>query len=83
MTKPIFTNKSIRLSHVRIFDLADELQILEQDLVELLYTIDQSRTYVALGHKSLLGFCMNRLRFSRTQSQRIVTLVRRYEPTAS
>ena len=53
----------------------------ERSLIEMLHAIDQQRYYIRFGYKSLTGFCRYGLRFSKTQTQRIVTQVRRYEPT--
>ena len=64
-------------------DRADDLHQQEEGLVELLYEIDQNKFFVRFGYKSLRGFCIGGLKFSKTQSQRIVTKVRRYEPTSN
>ena len=62
-------------------DLAQEIHARERMLIAQLYSIDQKKYYVRFGFKSLSGFCIRVLGFSRTQTQRIVTQVRRYEPT--
>lgn len=62
--------------------MADQILEDETALVRILYQIDQQRFYVRYGYKSLMGFCQLGLRFSKTQSQRLVTVVRRYEPAA-
>ncbi len=84
MTKQLFheiDHKALQRTHIRIFELGDRVHSAEKDLIEALYEIDQTRTYIRLGYRSLLGFCIDALWFSRTQAQRIVTQVRRYEPT--
>ena len=62
-------------------DLSDLIHEKESELVAKLYRIDRQRLFVLYGFKSLTGFCLKHLRFSRTQTQRIVTRVRRFEPT--
>jgi hypothetical protein len=64
-------------------EMADEIHRLEKNLIEKLYEIDRNRFYVWFGYNSLMGFCNLGLRFSKTQSQRIVTQVRRFEPIES
>lgn len=56
---------------------ADVIHEAEHGLILLLDEIDRDRFYVRYGYKSLKGFCHQHLRFTRTQSQRIATLVRR------
>jgi hypothetical protein len=60
---------------------SDQIQTMERELVEKLYEIDQKRFFVRYGYKSLTAFCCRGLRFGETQTQRLVTQVRRYEPT--
>ena len=62
----------------RAVEVADRMQEYEQLLIEMLYEIDRNRYYVLYGFNSLLGFCNRALKLSRTQSQRIVTSVRRH-----
>lgn len=71
--------KIVRDSLLHATEAADQIQEIEKKLVILLYEIDQKRFYVRFGYKSLMGFCMQGLNFTKTQSQRIVTNVRRYE----
>lgn len=59
-------------------DVADKMQEYETMLIEMLYEIDLNRYYVLYGFNSLMGFCNRALNLSRTQSQRIVTNVRRH-----
>lgn len=61
--------------------LSDEMHQREEMLIQKLKLIDEKRFYVRFGYKSLRSFCQKSLRFTETQSQRIVTQVRRYEPT--
>ncbi|MGZ3727316.1 MAG: hypothetical protein ACXWQQ_16060 [Pseudobdellovibrio sp.] len=62
-------------------EVADELHKAENDLVRILLEIDRNKFYIRVGFKSLSGFCHHALHLSETQAQRIVTRVRRYEPT--
>lgn len=62
-------------------DLTDQIKKYENELVKALLQIDQHRYYIRYGYKSLRGFCIQGLNFGETQAQRIVTLVRRSEPT--
>ena len=59
---------------------AKQLHRFERELIQLLIAIDQNRVYRSFGHKSLRGFCEHGLGFTKVQSQRIVTIVRRAEP---
>lgn len=61
----------------------DALHECEEKLVRILSDIDQNRFFIRAGYKSLTGFCINVLLLSKTQTQRIVTKVRRYEPTSN
>ena len=93
MTKPKFKQFKANIdrdSLNRAVDVADRMQEYEKLLIEMLYEIDRNRYYVRYGFNSLLGFCNRALNLSRTQSQRIVTSVRRHvgnsqraEPTAN
>ena len=62
-------------------DLASEIHEKEQTLIRKLQHIDQRKFYLRYGYKSLSGFCIKDLKFSKTQTQRIVAQVRRYIPT--
>jgi hypothetical protein len=62
-------------------NISEEILILEEKLIEYLIEIDEKRFFVRYGYKSLMGFCNHGLKFSRTQSQRLVTQVRRARPT--
>lgn len=73
--------KIIRDSLLQATEIADQIHKIELDLIKMLFQIDQQRFYVRFGFKSLMGFCQHGLKFSKTQSQRIVTCVRRYSPT--
>ncbi len=74
--------KTIRTKLNEAINLAEEIHRKEQELIQKLYVIDKKRYYVFCCLKSLSGFCLKDLGFSKTQTQRIVTQVRRYEPTA-
>jgi hypothetical protein len=64
-------------------ECADRIHQQEKELVGQLRFIDFKRYYVRFGYNSLSGYVRYGLRFSRTQTQRIVTAVRRPEPTAN
>ncbi len=86
MTKQLFDDihpKTIRLLHIRFFNLADELLAQEEKLIHALYELYKIKTFKRLGHKSLLGFCVQSLKLPRTQSQRLVTKVSRFDPRLS
>lgn len=74
--------KVLRQKHAEILELANRAHLAEVELIEALLEVDHYRYFVWLGYKSLRGYCTGALRFSKTQSQRIVTQVRRLEPTA-
>lgn len=83
MTRHRFYLSDIKTVRTRLYaveDLAEEIHKKEKELIEKLYIIDQKRYYVLYGFKSLRGYCEKALRLTRTQAQRIVTKVRRYEP---
>lgn len=73
--------KQLREIHHLITEKADLLQNEEKELIAMLYNFDRRRAYIRFGYKSLLGYCNHGLRFTRTQSQRLTTQVRRYVPT--
>lgn len=73
--------KFIRDSLNEAVQLSVEIHEKEKALVQKLHSIDQQKFYVRYGYKSLTGFCRYGLGFSKTQTQRIVSQVRRYEPT--
>ncbi len=75
------TNQNlVRDSLMRVVDLSDRILENEKVLVEMLYEIDQQKFYVLFGYKSLMGFCTQGLRLTKTQSQRVVTNVRHHIP---
>lgn len=69
--------KIVRDSLLQATELADHIHLSEAELIKRLSEIDQKRFYVRFGYKSLMGFCQHGLKFSKMQSQRIVTNVRR------
>jgi hypothetical protein len=85
----VMTKERLRNFHPRLvrcalneaIEKADEIHILEKELVLILKEIDTKRFYARAGQKSLRGFCNKVLQFSETQSQRLTTIVRRSEPT--
>jgi hypothetical protein len=70
--------RDIRSAYKRTKAITSAIKKLELDLVCELAVIDKRRYYVRLGIKSLRGYCYKFLRFTRPQSQRLATLVRRY-----
>ncbi len=60
-------------------EVSMQIHALEKELIQLLYEIDRQKFYVRLGFKSLRSFCLQSLKFGRTQSQRLVTRVRQSE----
>ncbi len=73
--------KIVRDTVHRSVETADQILPLEQKLILQLEGIDSQRLYVRLGYKALRPFCVQHLRFTRTQAQRIATEVRRYRTT--
>ncbi len=79
MTKPKFhNNKKSPIQEIlwKSVEEADCIHEMENKLIDILKEIDANRYFVLVGYKSLMGFCKYTLRFSRTQSQRIVKRVR-------
>ena len=62
---------------------ADRMKNAERNLIEHLFEVDRNRFYVWLGFKSFRAYCIEFLKLGRTQSQRIVTQVRRLGPTVN
>ena len=80
MTKPRLRHKhfkDIRDLHREAICTGDRMHQAEMELIELLAFIDRDRTFITLGPKSLRGYIESALRFTRPQSQRLATLVRR------
>lgn len=69
--------KLVRDSLNEVIGLSQDLQHQEYLLIEKLRVIDRRRFFVRYGYRSLRGFLVHCLYFSRTQAQRIVTEVRR------
>ena len=76
-----FDPKMVRERLNEAVDLAGAIHNSEKNLIQMLYKIDQEKFYIRYGFNSLTGFCRFGLHFSKTQAQRIVTQVRRFEPT--
>ena len=76
-----FDQNQVRTTLENSIFIADQLLANEKRLIHQLYEIDQKKFFILYGYKSLMGYCNFALRLSRTQSQRIVSNVRRYEPT--
>lgn len=85
MTRQKFLiNHRVPRNHLNeVIDLATSIQEQEAILIKKLVLIDNEKYYVWAGYNSLSGFCKFSLRFSKTQSQRLVTQVRRTEPTVN
>lgn len=64
---------TLRQARARAFSM----QAKERELIAELVIIDRNKFFVHFGYKSLSGFCCKFLKISRTQTQRIVTRVRR------
>ena len=71
--------KLIRDKLHNAIDLSKNIHELENQLIVLLKEIDKNRFYVRFGYNSLRGFCERDLNFTRTQSQRLATLVRQFD----
>ena len=81
--KHYYTNPKLLIQiNEQAIKTAKQIYKWEEKLVRQLYEIDQDRVYVRFGHKSLTGYCIYGLQMTRTQTQRLVTAVRRYEPTS-
>lgn len=75
--------KVVRDALNEAIEKSDQVHSLERDLIILLKEIDERRFYVRYGYKSLSGFCNHGMRFSRTQTYRIVAEVRRSQTTVN
>lgn len=75
--KSKFDFKTVRNKINLIIDIADRVLENEKLLIEKLAEIDQTKEYSHSGYNSLTGFCRFSLRFSKTQTQRLVTQARR------
>jgi hypothetical protein len=75
--------KLVRTRLSDAIELAQQVHERESQLIRQLYLIDRRRFFVARGHKSLSAFCLMDLGFTKTQTQRLVTQVRRFEPNPS
>ena len=73
--------KHVRDSLNEATDLADHILEQEAALIKKLVAIDRQKYFVRYGYRTLSGFCKDGLKFSKTQTQRIVTQVRRCDPT--
>ncbi len=65
------------------YGLARIIQQKENEPTAILSHIDRQHFYVRYGFKSLMGFSNLDLKFSRTQSQRMTSHVRRTLPTGN
>ena len=73
--------KKLRAAFWHVIELAERAHTAEKDLIFNLYEFDRQQLYKGFGYKSLRGYLINCLKFSRIQAQRIATQVRRVEPT--
>ena len=72
--------KYIRSKINEAVELSEDIHKVEDKLVRVLFEIDSAQFYIRVGFKSLTGFCVHALNLTETQTQRVVTRVRRYEP---
>jgi hypothetical protein len=80
MTRPKFFGQDPhphRDQYWALAAIADRMIEDEDELVRSLVPFDERRIFVRFGFKSLRTYCTTALRLSKTQSQRIVTRVRR------
>jgi len=80
MTKPkLFKEEPKKVRDIlnQATELSDQIHRYEMLLISLLVEIDHKRYYVRYGFKSLRGYCVQGLLFSKTQAQRVATRVRR------
>ncbi len=85
MSKPItyrIEPKFLRAAHKKAREMAREIHERERALVAYLYEIDYERLYNSLDFKALRPYINQHLKFSLTQSQRLATAVRRFDPVA-
>ena len=78
-----FDAKKVRDELNTAIQISGQIHLLERDLILRLYHIDRHRFYLRYGFHSLTTFCVRAMKFSRIQAQRIVTQVRRYEPSSA
>lgn len=86
MTQRMHLNIStslVRGALTQAVEKSDQLHALEKELIIRLREIDDNKYYVRYGYNSLSGFCTHGLKFTKTQTQRIVTQVRRYIPMSN
>jgi hypothetical protein len=76
-----FPGRLVRDALNSAMDLADEIHEKESKLIRSLSIIDKNKFYIRAGYKSLTTFCNKSLKFTETQTQRIVIQVRRSMPT--
>jgi hypothetical protein len=82
MTRPrlfYFHAKHIRDTLREARATALQIHDLEKNLLNQLRYIDKNKFYVHFGFRTLSGYCKRNLRLTKTQCQRIVTLVRQGE----
>lgn len=78
-----YNAKTVRDLLNEAVEKSERIHRLEKELIVMLKEIDENRFYIRYGYKSLTGFCNFGLRFSRTQTYRIVTEVRRCQTTVN
>lgn len=72
MTKPKIikeNSKTVRDVLLNACAADDDIHEIEKRLVEMLSEVDNKKLYIRFGYKSLTGFCIQGLRFSKTQAQ--------------
>ena len=58
--------------------LAENVHRAETELAELLREIDLDRIFVRYGHRSLRGYCIGDLNFTKAQAQRLTVMARQH-----
>ena len=76
-----FEPKLVRDTLNQVSQSADQVHKVELDLIKQLIKIDENRFFIRFGYKSLRTFCVQDLKFTRIQAQRIVSEVRRLRTT--
>ncbi len=77
-----FEPKLVRDTLNQASQCADHVHKVELELIQQLIKIDENRFFVRFGYKSLRTFCIEDLKFTRIQAQRIVSEVRRLRTTS-
>ncbi len=82
MSKEKLFNYNPQFVRTTLNEAVDKAEIMfeiEGQLIHILLVIDRNRLFTRYGFKSLLGFCNQGLKLTRTQAQRLVTQVRQHQ----